>query len=467
MLHRNRARVAIASIVLTFFVFSSVQWATTVDAATPAPIFRVFLKDGTALACWGEYARVGDRFVLTVPIGTGARATYEFVSIPASKVDVAKTERYAEAVRAAQFAASRGAAEYADLSDQLSTQLASIAGLPDPKERLKTAESARQQLIDWAATSHGYKADDVQQLLSMFDSAIIDLRMAAGESRFAINLSAGMIPPAPPRLRAAPGLRQSIDLALKAAAVADSGATRLALLRRARTAARKLDPNDPSVQQLTTSIALRLARELAIEESYRRLMRDIRRASERAIDAGDVAAIDKLRDRLKKTDRSLGERRADDINALLIDLDAAWTAAAEHRLVLDEWEAERLDLVAYQQNINGLLKDLDALAPTLAAIKALSGPTVTRLVTAQQQTAGMVATFSGILPPETAAAVHPILAKAIEAADLACRTRHRAIVTKSVSVAWEAAAAAAEARTATARARDALTRALTPPKASR
>ena len=105
--------------------------ASSAGAETVAPVFRVFLKDGTALVSWGEYAHVGDQLVLTLPVGAGARRTYEFVSLPVSSVDMAKTERYAEAVRAAQFASTRGGAEYAALRDRLAKQLAAIPLLPD------------------------------------------------------------------------------------------------------------------------------------------------------------------------------------------------------------------------------------------------------------------------------------------------------------------------------------------------
>ena len=85
----------------------------------------------------------------------------------------------------AGFLACRGgAAEYRELRDRLAKQLAAIPLLPDAGERLAAAESVRQQLLDWANESHGYKAQDVHQLLQLFDSTIIDLRVAAGESRF-------------------------------------------------------------------------------------------------------------------------------------------------------------------------------------------------------------------------------------------------------------------------------------------
>jgi len=45
--------------------------ADTLQAATTVPspaLFRIFLKDGTALASFGEFARVGERVIFSLPL---------------------------------------------------------------------------------------------------------------------------------------------------------------------------------------------------------------------------------------------------------------------------------------------------------------------------------------------------------------------------------------------------------------
>jgi hypothetical protein len=456
----------ISALVLVIVVAVS-SGGTMSAGPAPVPVFRVFLKDGTALACWGEYARVDDRLVLTVPIGQGPRTAYEFVSVPVSRVDLVKTERYAEAVRAAQFAATRGASEYTALSERLSAQLAEIAALPDPKERLSAAEGARQQLLDWAAASHGYKAKEVQQLLQLLDSAIIDMRVAAGESRFSINLSTGRAPGAPPRLRAAPTTRESIALAVKAASVADSRETRLALLKSARKAAAGVRTKDPGFTALKALIDRRIAIEAGVDRSYRQLARDIRRLSTAAVDRGDVMAIDALRKRVLAADRALGRQRGDEVATILASLDTDRDAAAEHRLVLDHWESVRANIAEYQKEVASLVKTLDSLSATLTAIKQMSGPPLTSVVRAERQTAAMVSLYAAIAPPEEVSAAHTLLGQAIEQADLAVRTRHRAVELRQLAAAREAATAATEARTRMTQAKEALVAASRPPKAVR
>lgn len=438
--------------------------ATRAAADVTAPVFRVFLKDGTALACWGEYAEVGDTLVLTIPIGAGAKRTYEFVSLPMSSIDMPRTERYAEAVRAAQFASTRGAAEYAELRDRLAKQLAAIPLLPDSGERIAAAESARQQLLDWANTSHGYRAKEVHELLQVFQSTIIDLRVKAGESRFSINLTAGVAPASPPRLRAAPGAAETVALALGAASATRDEEVRKAILKRARGAAALL-PGESGVA-LRKAVASRLAAEARIDSLYRWLRTDVTRQAARAVDHGDARTIDALRQKVNATDRRWGRQRAWQVSGLLASLDAYYEAAAEHRLVLDQWESVRLELVAYQQQVAPIVLALDRLRPTLEAIRDLASTPLTGLVRVQGETAAMVSNFGGIAAPSPAAGAHGLLAQAIERTDFAARTRHTAVATRQLAVAREAAAAAVEARARLIEAKAALMALGRPPKAS-
>lgn len=449
------------------FVLAAVMFGGAIPARaeTTAPIFRVFLTDGTALACWGEYARVADTLVLTIPIGAGARRTYEFLSLPVSKVDMDKTERYAEAVRAAQFASTRGAAEFAELQDRLSKQLAAIPLLPDPAERVAAAESVRQQLLDWAATSHGYRAADVHRLLEKFDATIVGVRVAAGESRFAINLSAGMAPPAPPKLRAAPGAAETVSLAVKAAAATGNDEVRKAILRRARAAAAAL--RGTAGETLRALVAARLAAEARVDSLYRWLVADVTRLATRAVDRGDARAIDQLRERVRATDRRWGRQRPPQVTGLLAALDASYDAAAEQRLVLDQWESVRLELDAYKAKIAPLIAELDRLRPLLDAIADLAGTPVTDLVRAQAQTGSMLTTVAGIPAPEGAANPQRLLAAAIERADTAVTTRRNAVATRQLSEARAAADAASGARARLVQLKAALASMILPPKAIR
>ena len=77
--------------------------ATAVAApeATPeATLFRVFLLDGTSVVTFGEFARVADQVVLSVPVGgTAQDPRLQAVTLAASRVDWEKTDRHAASTR--------------------------------------------------------------------------------------------------------------------------------------------------------------------------------------------------------------------------------------------------------------------------------------------------------------------------------------------------------------------------------
>src|SRR5687768_2354897 len=77
---RNAFRLtrSVRQITLKSYMHSraSMSLAASVWLACAAPasaesvtLFRVFLNDGTAIVSYGEYARVGDRLVFSMPIG--------------------------------------------------------------------------------------------------------------------------------------------------------------------------------------------------------------------------------------------------------------------------------------------------------------------------------------------------------------------------------------------------------------
>ena len=73
-------------------------------SAETVTLFRVFLNDGTAVVSYGEYARVGDRVVFSMPIGavdasSGREPDLHVVNIPAAAVNWTATTKYAESAR--------------------------------------------------------------------------------------------------------------------------------------------------------------------------------------------------------------------------------------------------------------------------------------------------------------------------------------------------------------------------------
>ena len=96
MNHRAGLSCMRRSLLWTGFVL--LVWATTPATAenAEAVLHRIFLTGGDNVVSYGEYARVGDRVIFSIPLGVGSGATTQLVSIPTAAVDWPRTERYTE-----------------------------------------------------------------------------------------------------------------------------------------------------------------------------------------------------------------------------------------------------------------------------------------------------------------------------------------------------------------------------------
>jgi hypothetical protein len=75
---------------------------TPVHAATDATLFRLFLTDGSSVVSYGEYARLDDRVIFSMPAGGPAdQPRLHVVSLPASAIDWTRTDRYSASARSA------------------------------------------------------------------------------------------------------------------------------------------------------------------------------------------------------------------------------------------------------------------------------------------------------------------------------------------------------------------------------
>src|SRR5665213_3457742 len=151
---------------------------TTVSAQPEATLFRVFLKDGSTLVSFGEVARVGDRVVFSMPttpnVSPGADQGLHLVNLPADKVDLDHTARYADSARASQYLAGQAVYDYARISNEVADALNQVAATTDPATRLAIVQKARKTLSEWPPTHFNYKQDEVKQMLTMLDEAIAD-----------------------------------------------------------------------------------------------------------------------------------------------------------------------------------------------------------------------------------------------------------------------------------------------------
>jgi hypothetical protein len=422
--------------------------------------FRVFLKSGSALETNGEYARVGDSLVFTLVVGDGGPGTeYQLISLPATAVDVMRTDRYRDAVLAARYAATRGEADYKAMTADVSKALDALRTVTDPQARLRMAEQARQRVMAWPRAHYGYRAKDIEELASLFDNVIAQLRVAAGRSQFSMDLNAG--PPRGPLepLLARPSARQSVIGALWAAVATQSPTDRVALLRAADTVA-----ESAGLADLAENARLHLEAEEITDQAYTELSSGLLREADAARHRGDVEAVEQLEAEARARDHELGARRPERMQALLAELDARLSGARANRLALDHYAMVRPSLLRYQQRIRPVLRSIDDTTPALNAIVDMRGPRMSTLERTRTSLERAGAALARVVPPDDLKDVHATLTSALRMALEACRTRRLAIATLDRAVGQNASAAAAGAEMLATEARKTLTARLEPPR---
>src|SRR5262249_27087685 len=151
--------------------------ASTARAAADATLFRLFLLDGTSVVSYGEFARLDDQVVFSMPVGGPADTPRLHVtSLPADAIDWTRTDRYAASARAEHYAAGRGEEDFELLSNDVARVLNDVALSPDKNTALAAAERARVTLVNWPVTHYGYRQRDVGEIVALLDEAISDLR---------------------------------------------------------------------------------------------------------------------------------------------------------------------------------------------------------------------------------------------------------------------------------------------------
>ena len=423
-------------------------------AAESATLFRVFLTDGTAVVSYGEYARVGDRLVFSMPIGsaTGAAGSdpqLHVVNLPMTAVNWTATSEYAESVRYSHYMATSAESDYAAVAGEVAAVLNAIVLAKDPKARLEMAVEARRRLASWPRDHYGYRAADVGEMLGLLDEAISGLRIAAGETSFALDLVAPM-PDRPKRLDTLPSLsaptaRESIAQAMAVARVTDIATDRVSILRvvvAALDSPANAVPRDWAAP--TRKWAVRAIKDEArVSQRYAALTKGtLKRAAEAAARA-NVRDVEAVLETVSRRDVELGRRRPDEVNALLEQVRVQLDAARRLRLARDRWR-ERMGLYrTYREAVLPVIETLAEAVEHLDDIKRLAGSDAVRLVDLGEKFGTHVKTLGVLSVPDELKPAHALLTSAINLAETAVRSRRQATVTGELALAWDASSAAA------------------------
>jgi hypothetical protein len=443
-------------------------WPVVATAQPPASriLFRVFLSDGRVLSSYGEWARLDDRVIFSMPTQLSRDPVeLQLISIPSQRVDWPRTESYAESVRAAAYADTRGEADYAAFSGEVAKTLHEVAQIADPQLRLSTAERARQKLADWPAQHYGYRVAEVREALAVLDEVIAQLRVSVGINRFDISLSSPLPAAAPPPPLPPPTDAELVEQFVAAASLAETPAERLGLLQ---TVLRLIDravgllPGDWA-ERMRAAVSGDLDRERKIERAYGELRKTTLETAARLAARGSMSDLEKLRDKVKAEDRRLGGQRPGDVAALLATIDLEAAVAVRMREAERRWQKRAPEFRRYRRAMDGSFKAFNEAVSALEQVKAMRGPTPAVMTPLSKRLARSAKTVARVKAPEELAQGHALIQSAWELADSAFRLRMTAVSQNSVDVAQRASSAAAGALMLYGRARQDQQAAMEPP----
>ncbi len=426
-------------------VLLSVACAATVFAEE-ATLFRIFLRDGGVFVSYGEFARVEDRVVFSMPVGGhGQEPRLQVAWLAADAVDWPRTERYANSARYQHYVQSRGEAEFQTLNDDVARVLNEIAVSTDPSRALQLAERARRALTDWPRTHQGYRQDDVREIVGLIDEAIVGLRAATGQKSFELSLAAPMPPVDIEPVLGMPTPAEQFDQATRLAAMTSQATERIALLQAARTLLDEHATAFTGVVALRQSLDRQIRGELDVERQYHDLATRLTRLSSREAARARVSAVARVLSRIDREDEKLGRRRPDVVASLRDAVSADLDAARLLRLRRDQWLLRQGIYRDYQRAVGSQLLGLVKAQPQLEAIRRLAGPRLDTLRSLQSRLSGGSQRLERLRVPEEMQATHALVVGAWHFAETATRQRAAAVATGNVNRAWEASSAAAGA----------------------
>lgn len=450
-----------------WLVVAVLACAGPAGASTIGPaLLRVFLDDGSSFTSYGEWSRLGDRIVFPLPLSTGPSPDLRLVTLAAARVDWPRTERYAAAARAAHYAATRGDADYEQVSTDIARLLNQAARETDPLRRLAMTEDARQVLAAWPARHFGYRRDDVRQMTQWLDEIVSQQRAAAGQTNFAIDLVADLpLPPVEP-LAPPPDDAALAREVWRASALAETAVERVSLLHALLAVVDRAGANLPAdwATDARRSASDVIAVEQQVDASYLALRTETLTDAPRLAGRADVRGLERLRSDVFARDTRLGGRRPAETAGLVSLVDQYVTAARTLRLAQDRYELRKGAFRTYRRSLVPVLDLLRRSFEGLEDIRAQAGPSPRGLTDLRTRIDRAQGLLQRIGPPDTLEAVHTIFGHAVDLASNAVSLRLDAILAGNLDAAARASSAAAGALMLAERAYTDLESALEPPR---
>lgn len=436
------------------------------EAATDATLLRLFLADGSSVVSFGEFARVADRVVFSMPVGGPLdQPRLQVVTLPVAAVDWSRTDRYADSARYQRYADTRGEDDVLRLTTEAARVLNEIALTTDRSRALAYAEQARRALADWPGSHYGYRQRDVRESVSLLDESISDLRASLGINSFDVALVATSAEAPREPLRGMPGVREQLDQMLQVSSYANS-AERMALLRAAIRLLGEADSTmlGSGVAGLRRSVEGQIREEERLDSRYGELSSRMMAAATRAAAGARTRDVERVLDQISRQDERLGRRRPDAVDALLVSVRGQLDAARRLRLMRDQWTIRRALYRDYQRAVGAQLMQLVKAQPALESIRRLDGPSPGTLLSLRGRLSGGAARLSRVRPPNDLGQTHDLLASAWRFAETALNARYEAIQSGNFTTAREASSSAAGSLLMLSRAQQEIRALLEPPR---
>jgi hypothetical protein len=426
-------------------VFVLCACPTLARAADPA-LFYLYLLNGDTLTSYGEFARIDDRVIFSMPVGGSAHEPrLHVVTLPAGMIDWDRTERHVRSARYQRYVATRGEADFEVVTGEVARVLSHIAATTDPRQALAIAEGARRTLADWPRAHFGYRQDEVRDVIGILDSAIAALRRTTGSSSFELSLIAGApaIPVEP--LAPMPDAADQLKQIFRVVSMTTQASERVALLQSALALLEQSRGSLPGVDvsAMRRSAEASIREEQSVDARYTRLAQRLSASVRRHAAAARVSRAEQVLAELRRQDARMGRQRPEVVVPLEAMVVANIEAARQLRLLRDRWQLRKSFFAEYQRTVGSQVLVLVKAKPQLEAIRALEGPDLRVLESMRRRLAGGAEQLSRVPVPDDMRGTHDLLVSAWRFADTAARSRYDAVASGNVATAREASSAAA------------------------
>lgn len=445
----GRETERVYSRVLLAVVLSLAGAAAAAAGTVPAPLLlRLYLQAGGTLVTYGEYTRTPDLVVFAMPVaGPLEDPPVQILSLPSSLIDWARTEGDAAGARYHHYAATRGEAEYAQLTDEVARTLNLIAATTEPRKALELAGRARTALLRWPAEHYGYRAQEIAETAGILEASIGALRAKLGVGAFDVALSAHSAEAPVAGLPAPVAPLDVLNSMLVGARATPKVEDRLVLLQ---AASRYLSSTSgllpvKDAARMRSQITDRIVYERKTDQRYAKWSANLLAAAADAARQGKVAAVKVTAARVVEDDRRMGRLRPEVTASLLAAVQQKADEAAQLRLTADRRQLNRGLYARYEREARPYFETLEKLGPALTAVRAMEGPSTPELTRWANALAGGSRQLEQQRVPDGLSGSHGKLVGAWNLAAQAIRLRQTAVSSGSMATATEASSAAAGA----------------------